>query len=720
MPKTPHDVTVANAISQLSSIFGDRTSRPISGEGNALWLACETLGAVMGIEMIRPNYISISETTSVHDLLTAIAHASRFQIRQVALKGQWWEFDNGPLLGFDRETGEPIAMTFNKKGHYQALRTQSNQQQLLTPEFAKTLDLYGYSFYRCFPDTVLNVWSVMKFAMRGQWREIRRILFLQVMIGLLVLAVPIATGILLDVAVPTANINLLTQWIIGLLVILGSTVAFNSVKLVSLIRWRFKTNFAVQAAVWDRLIRLPVNFFRHFTPGDLADRASGIDTMQQELTDATLQTFLGGIFSLLTLILMFYYSPLLALFAIIVLVLFIGLMVVDAWIQLKYQRPMMYLHGQIATLVFQFITSISKLRVSNSEERVFALWAEQFAKKTRLAYKGGIWGIQFNVANNLLYLFGIIGLYALIGFKIVNLSFGSFIAFNAAFAQFFVATLGFAGILNTWINLIPLYERIKPILIAQPEAEREGIDPGILSGKISLEKINFRYVIDGPLILENISMTIQPGEMVALVGATGAGKSTLFRMLLAFETPLSGQIFFNDQELAKLNVRIVREQIGVVLQNAKLLPGNIFENIAGTYPISEEKAWEAARQAGLVDDIKEMPMGMFTLVSEGGKTLSVGQCQRLMIARALARNPRILFLDEATSALDNPTQAEIMKNLEELNITRVIAAHRLSTLTQADRIYVLEQGKIVQTGTYAELIASGGLFTTLVQRQLLS
>jgi len=442
--------------------------------------------------------------------------------------------------------------------------------------------------------------------------------------------------------------------------------------------------------------------------------------MQQELNDATLQTFLGGIFSLLTLILMFFYSPLLTLFAVILLILFVVLMVLDAWVQLKYQRPVMYLHGQIATLVFQFISSISKLRVSNSEGRVFALWAEQFTKKTQLTYKETIWGIQFDVANDLLYLLGIIGLYALIGFKVVNLSFGSFIAFNAAFAQFFVATLSFAGILNTWINLIPLYERIKPILTTQPEVEREGIDPGILSGKISLEKIYFRYVMDGPLILENISLQIQPGKMVALVGATGSGKSTLFRMLLGFETPLSGHIYFNDQDLAKLNIRLMRQQIGVVLQNAKLFPGNIFENIAGAHLINLDEAWEAAQQVGLADDIRAMPMGMFTLVSEGGKTLSVGQCQRLMIARAIACKPQILFLDEATSALDNPTQAEIMHNLERLNMTRVIAAHRLSTLIHADCIFVINEGKIVQSGTYTDLLASSGLFATLVQHQLLS
>ncbi|MDF3055616.1 MAG: bacteriocin export transporter permease/ATPase subunit, partial [Gammaproteobacteria bacterium] len=260
-------------------------------------------------------------------------------------------------------------------------------------------------------------------------------------------------------------------------------------------------------------------------------------------------------------------------------------------------------------------------------------------------------------------------------------------------------------------------ERIQPILTTQPELDKEGEDPGVLSGDIAIKGISFRYP-QSPWILQNFSLSINAGEMVALVGSTGCGKSTLFRLLLGFEKPDAGQIFYGEHVLEKLNLRALRKQFGVVLQNDTVLPGSIYETIAGSHPLTIEDVWEIIRQVNLAEDIAAMPMSIHTMMAEAGKTLSTGQRQRLMIARALATKPRILFLDEATSALDNPTQKIIMDNLEKLNITRIVAAHRLSTVVHADKIYVLEHGKIIQSGTYNDLMAEEGLFSTLVRRQL--
>jgi NHLM bacteriocin system ABC transporter ATP-binding protein len=713
----PDDKIVAHAVAQLAAIFSAEDSVPLITENDqdALWRACSYVGRAMHITMVKPPIAAFSGTA--HTALLAIAQASQCRMRTVALKGRWWEEDNGPLLAFDPQNMQPIALTLTFGGQYQWLDAAGILQPL-TPAYSETLAPQGYMFYRTLPAKSLNLFALLKFALIQQKHDLFRITLLQMGIGLLALLTPIATGIILDTVVPEANVGLLQQWLIGLGVNLLGASAFGVVQSLLLLRFRFKTDAATQAAIWDRLLRLPVHFFQQFSAGDLTMRASGIDTIQQTLTSVTLQTVLSSFFSLFTLALMFYYSPSLALIAISILIPILLLMWLSAYLQLQYQRPIAYLQGQLASLTLQFLTGISKLRVRHSEKPVFALWVEQFAHKNRLSMSAGILDIRFTILYGLVTTLGTVGLYAMAGTHTESISFGSFIAFNAAFGQFFAATLALGGIVSSLVELIPLYERIQPILNEVPEREREGEDPGILSGEIHVKGVHFRYQPDSPWVLEDISLSIRAGEMVALVGSTGCGKSTLFRLMLGFEEPKIGHILYGDHALETLNLRALREQFGVVLQNSTILPGTIFDTIAGSHPLTQEAAWEALTQVNLAADIATMPMGLHTLMVEAGKTLSIGQRQRLMIARALATQPRILFLDEATSALDNPTQHAVMESLQKLQITRVVAAHRLSTVMHADKIYVLEHGKIMQSGTYAELMAEEGLFARLVARQL--
>jgi len=298
-----------------------------------------------------------------------------------------------------------------------------------------------------------------------------------------------------------------------------------------------------------------------------------------------------------------------------------------------------------------------------------------------------------------------------------SLSTGSFLAFNAAFAQFQSAVLGLSGAVVTLLGLLPLYERARPILAAVPETDRAKGDPGELAGHIEVAHVNFRYRPDTPLVLRDVSMRIPAGRFIAIVGASGSGKSTLFRMLMGFEKPESGAIYFDQQDQAHLNVEALRRQIGVVLQSGRLLTDSLFRNIVGASKLTIEEAWAAAAMAGLDADIRAMPMGMHTLISEGGGGLSGGQRQRVMIARAIARRPRILLFDEATSALDNETQAIVTRSLASLQATRVVIAHRLSTIMQADYVYVMDKGAVVQEGTYQELIGREGTFADLARRQ---
>jgi ATP-binding cassette subfamily C protein len=299
-----------------------------------------------------------------------------------------------------------------------------------------------------------------------------------------------------------------------------------------------------------------------------------------------------------------------------------------------------------------------------------------------------------------------------------SLSTGSFLAFNAAFGQFVAASLQMASVVVSLLSIVPIYERAKPILETVPEVDLAKTNPGELTGAIELSHISFHYHADGPLILDDVSMHVGSGEFVALVGPSGAGKSSVFRLLLGFEAPDTGSVYYDRQDLATLDVQAVRRQTGVVLQNAQVLPGTVFENIVGSAPLTIEDATEAATMAGLAQDIEQMPMGMHTFIMEGGGTLSGGQRQRLLIARAVVGKPRILLFDEATSALDNRTQAHVSNSLEALHTTRVVVAHRLSTIVHADRIYVMDKGRVVQVGTYDELLNQDGLFVALARRQL--
>jgi ABC-type bacteriocin/lantibiotic exporter with double-glycine peptidase domain len=269
------------------------------------------------------------------------------------------------------------------------------------------------------------------------------------------------------------------------------------------------------------------------------------------------------------------------------------------------------------------------------------------------------------------------------------------------------------------MSVVPMLEKLNPILAADPEEHAGKADPGELSGKIAFSRVSFRYGEDGPLVLSDVDLSVEPGEFVAIVGPTGSGKSTILRLLLGFESPASGTVLYDGQDLSELDIGAVRRQCGVVLQHGALLAGDIKANIVGSTNHTLDDAWDAARMAGIAGDIAAMPMGMHTVLSEGTNTLSGGQRQRVMIARALVSRPRIVLFDEATSALDNPTQKVVAESTRQLNATRIVIAHRLSTITDADKIIVMDGGRIVQQGQYDQLMADAdGLFARLARRQM--
>lgn len=708
--------SLVGAFTRLAAVLEPEmalSQRSGSGE-NQLLAACQLVGEQMGLT-IRPS----AKKGASRDPLGDIAKASRVRLRQVALKGEWWRRDNGPLLAYLEEGKKPVALLPKSKTSYELWDPAGGPPVLITPEVTLTIASFAYTFYRPFPDQLINAVEMFRFGLRPGRSDLATVAFMGIAIGLLGVITPLATGFLFDTIIPSANRSQLWQMSLALLVSAIAIALFQVTQSVALLRFEGQMDANLQAAVWDRLLSLPVAFFRQYTAGDLGERAMGINAIRQALSGTTISSILAGIFSVFSFGLLFYYSPSLAYLATGLVLIAVVVTTAAGYLQVRFERELVALQGKISGLVLQLINGITKFRVAGSEGRAFVYWAGRFSRQKQLAYRTRTIANNltvFNAAYPVLTSMAIFAAFA--SNDTAQLSTGQFLGFTAAFSQFLFAALQVSTAIISVLAIVPMYERAKPIFQTLPETDETKASPGELSGAIEVSHLSFRYKENGPLILKDVSLQIRPGQFIALVGSSGSGKSTLFRLLLGFETPEAGAIYYDGQDLSALDIREVRRQMGVVLQNGRLLTGSIYENIVGSSLLTIEDAWQAARRSGLDEDIKRMPMGMHTLVSEGGGTLSGGQRQRLLIARAIVNQPRILFFDEATSALDNRTQAIVSESLEKLEATRIVIAHRLSTIINADCIFVMAEGQVVQSGNYQELMSQPGLFADLARRQI--
>jgi ATP-binding cassette subfamily C protein len=713
-----HD-TFAHTLARQSAVLDAqaRASLAFSAKGDDLLAACQILGARLDIAFRPPP----SHTRTGHqDPIKAIARAARVRVRPVTLLGDWWRRDHGPLLGFFGAEKKPVALVPASPRRYLLVDPATLATRRVTPELAAQVDPAAHLFYRPLPEGAIHGWDIIRYALRGQAGDVWMVIGMGLLGGLLSLVTPLMTEMIFNTIIPAGELGQLAQIGAGFVVAALAGVAFSLTKSISMLRLEGRSDNALQAAVWDRVLALPAAFFRRFSAGDLANRVMGINVMRQMLSGTVLTTILTGVFSVFNLLLIFYYSWKLAILAVILVFIASAVTYVVARTQLKYQRASMNLQGKTSGLVFQLISAIAKLRDTACEARAFSLWSDQFLRKKALdvrATRIANFGATFNAAYPVLCLLATFAVYYF--FLKTDMKTGDFLAYNAAFTQFLAALLGMSGSFIKLVNIRPIYERAKPIFDEPLEVDASKADPGPLQGRIDVTHVSFRYRADGPLVLRDVSLTIRPGEFAAIVGPSGAGKSTLFRLLLGFETPESGDIAFDGQNLRNLDLRALRRQISVVLQNGQVFSGDIFHNIVGAASgLTLDDAWAAAEAAAVADDIRSLPMGMYTYIPENGATLSGGQRQRLMIARAIASRPGIVFFDEATSSMDNRAQAVVSQSLKALKATRVIVAQRLSTVQDADTIYVVDAGRIVQKGSFQELMDQPGLFQDLARRQL--
>lgn len=707
------------ALAQLASVLeADEIEESLSAlEEDPLLAACRLVGERMGFAVQAPR--SLGEKTG-SDPVGAVARASGVRARRVLLAGDWWRQDNGPLLAFRALDTRPVALLPTSPSTYELVDPVARSRTLIDEANASIVHGFAYCWYRAFPPRELRPWDVVKFSLAGTRRDVMAIVLLGLVAGLLGMLVPIATGLVIGWIIPGAERQQLLLLVLALASSAAAMALLQFAQGVAMLRMETRMDTTVEAGIWDRLLNLPTPFFRQYTAGDLALRAMGIGRIRQALTEAAMSSLLTFAFSLVIFALLFYLDLRLALVATAVFVVILGAICLAAALQLKYERSSYHVRGRVAGLVLQLLTGISRLRVAGAESRATALWAKDFSLQTRLAFQAQAVANHAATFITAMPLLGSLAVFATMALASgPTLSLAAFLAFNAAFVQVVSAAVMMGSAVTSVLGVIPLYERAKPILQTLPEFHKAKRHPGELTGDIEISHASFRYHADGPLILDDVCLHFRPGEFVALVGPSGAGKSTVLRLLLGFETPNAGSVYYDGEDLAGLDHQAVRRQIGVVLQSSRLTPGDILSNITGGSPLfTLDDAWEAARRSGLEEDIKQMPMGMFTVVSEGESTLSGGQRQRLLIARAIVAKPRILLFDEATSALDNVTQAHVAKSLENLKATRVVVAHRLSTIMKADAIYVLDRGKIVQHGRYEDLIGQPGMFAELVKRQV--
>lgn len=497
-----------------------------------------------------------------------------------------------------------------------------------------------------------------------------------------------------------------------------SLLLIRGIKSLLMNRVSIQMDVSVQAATMARVLSLPPNFFKNYSSGEITSRAQSVNSLCTSLVQTFLSTGLTSLFSLLYITQVFVYAKELVVPALCVTIATLVFSVVSSLAQMKISKKQMELSGKMSGMTYQIITGVQKIKLSGSEKRVFARWLNYYSEEAKLTYNPPKFLLFNGVISTAISLVGTIVMYF---FAVKsNVSVADYTAFNSAYGMLSGALMSVAGIALTAARIKPVFEMAKPIMDAEPEISEGKQTVTKISGGIELSHVNFRYDVNSPLVVDDLSLKIRPGQYVAVVGKTGCGKSTLLRLLLGFEKPQKGAIYYDGKDLETLDLRALRKKIGVVTQNGKLFQGDIYSNIVISAPyLSVDDAWKAAEIADIAEDIRRMPMGMHTVISEGAGGISGGQKQRLMIARAVAPNPKILMFDEATSALDNITQKKVSEALDGLKCTRIVIAHRLSTIKQCDRIIVLDGGKIIEDGTYDELIAKKGNFYELVERQRL-
>lgn len=693
-------------------------ARKTDPSGNKTYDAAAKICDYMGIR-IAP-FEKVKESCRRKITLYDVARLSHFTTREIILEEKWYRKDSGPILAYKKKGRAPVACIPKGPSKYIAYDVTDNSEHVIDREYAELLEVKADMLYRPFPAEKITLKKLLMFGLKGAYkREFVNLAMLSLLGTLVGLLIPVINQQLYDMYIPMADRTGLIQICMVVLSCTVGNLGFTVVKNLATFRSMNSMEYSVQSATYDRLFSLPESFFREYESADLAQRTMGVTAIFQVMADVMMQTALNAVFSILYLVRMFQYSGNLAgiaFFMVLVTVLISGYV---GYRQLRYEGELMELEGRISSVLYQFLVGISKIRIAGIENRALVEYLKPYTEARKLTMRKERLSVLVDTligASNVIFS---IVLYSVMIRKSVSLSMGAFMGFMTAFGSFSGAMTGMFSSFLDVNHVIPAYKRCKPILETLPEFEEDTLMPGDLTGDIEVSNVTFAYSQESGTVLNEVSFHIQAGEYIGIVGSSGCGKSTLMKLLLGFEKPQTGKIFYDSKDIDSMDKRELRKKFGVVLQDGDLIAGSIYDNIIITAPNTTMKRVEqVVEEVGLQDDIAQMPMGLHTILSEDSGTISGGQQQRILIARAIVGKPKILYFDEATSALDNLTQAMVCQSLEKLKATRIVIAHRLSTVMNCDRILVMDRGQIVEQGNYEELMEKKGLFYQLASRQM--
>ncbi len=674
-------------------------------------------------EILRYYHVKSREVpdgiSDVNEQLEYLMRPFGIMRRTVKLEDGWYRDAIGAMLGVLRESGRVVALIPTGLSGYSYFDYDTGKRKKINHKNQHLFEAEAIAFYKPFPLKKISLPSLAAYIVRTlSASDFVMIALATLALSLIGMISPMISKLLFDRVLPSGSSRLLIAITFFSVCVSVSTLLISAVKNMITARIETKLNISVDAATMMRIMSLPADFFKQYSAGELANHAAQVGVLCKMLASTVLSTGLTSIFSLIYISQIFVYAPELVVPALMIILVTVVFSVVTSLVQMKLSIRQMEISGKEGGMTYALITGIQKIKLAGAEKRAFARWGNLYAENAKLTY-GPPTFIKLNSVISLaISLVGTIVMYSMAVKS--GISVADYYAFNTAYGMVSGAFMALAGIALTVSQIKPILNMVKPFFDAVPEVSDGKQVITRLSGGIELNNVSFRYSENMPLVVDDMSLKIRPGQYVAIVGKTGCGKSTLMRLLLGFEHPQKGAIYYDGRDLERIDLRSLRRRIGVVMQNGKLFQGDIYSNIVISAPwLSQDEAWEAAELAGIADDIRKMPMGMNTIISEGSGGISGGQRQRLMIARAIAPKPKILMFDEATSALDNITQKKISESLGSLKCTRIVIAHRLSTIKQCDRIIVLDRGKIIEDGKYDELIEKNGFFAELVARQRL-
>ena len=694
-------------------IMGSRLSAAMNDQRQA---ATDAIGEILKCYRIKPREVPDS-ITDMNETLEFLLRPHGIMRRNVSLEKGWEKDASGPMLGTLKEDGTVVALVPSGLSGYTLVDPKSQKRVRVNRKNEALLDKEAVTFYKPFPEGKIGMKGLVRYLLANITpADVFLIVMMTLFVTLIGFIAPKVNEILFANIIPSGSFRALIAIAIFLISSSLSALMLKTANDMIVSRLTLRTAVAVEAAVMMRILSLPADFFKEYGAGELANRAGTVNLLVKQLLQVVFTIGLTSLFSLAYLSQIFLYAPSLVVPALLVIVVTAGISLFSAVLQVRISRQQMEYASKESGMSYALISGIQKIKLSGAEKRAFARWSRAYGKSAKLLYDPPTF-IKVNPALTVaVTLAGLIMIYYAAIRSGVSVS--DYYAFNAAYGMVSAAFTALAGIALTAAQIKPILEMAKPILESEPEVAEEKQVVERLMGSIELNNVTFTYNPNMPNVLDGLSLKISSGQYVAIVGKTGCGKSTLMRILLGFEKPLRGAVFYDGRDMERMDLKSLRRKIGSVMQNGKLFTGDIYSNIVINNPrLTLDEAWEAAEMAGFADDIRSMPMGMFTLISEGQGGISGGQRQRLLIARAIAPKPRILMFDEATSALDNITQKVVSESLEKLKCTRIVIAHRLSTIRQCDRIIVLDKGHIIEDGTYDELIAKNGFFAELVERQ---